>query len=175
VSTNLDKLGNLIDVDRFGLAFDANHSKIIQPNRMFDTACGISRQQDRAGRRRRLQPGRKIHRIANGEILDVQIVADVANDYLAGVDADPHLEIGHPRPQGLRIGVNRFLDIERGPHGPQRIIFVRDRGTKKGEDAIPEQLGNGAFIVVYRLANAPVGAADDLAPVFGVVLFGECC
>ena len=48
-----------------------------------------------------------------------------------------------------------------------------DGRAKEGEQAIPQELDNGATILLDRLADAVVDTGDDLAPVFRIEPFGR--
>lgn len=117
----------------------------------------------------------EVDRVANREILHVQVTADVADDDQPGVQPHAHLKI-FDAPFGGKFGgirLDRVEHIERGANPALRIVFVRDGCAEKSQHAIAEQLRNRAFITIDRFAHTPMRARNNLAPIFRVHLFRE--
>src|SRR5262249_12055441 len=96
----------------------------------------------------------------------------VANNDEPGGDADAHLQLvpGRPPAQGGRSGDGGRAepsdcrnDIEAGAHGTLGIIFVRAGVAKVDEHAITHVLRYEPIETAYRLSDAGMIAADDLA------------
>ncbi len=89
-----------------------------------------------AGRSQRLQAGSSVDDVAHRRVVRTGQRAD---EHLAGVDADAHLD--------RRVGADvvdeagqRRLHAQRRPHGPFGIVLVGDGRTEQGDDGVAEQL-----------------------------------
>ena len=88
--------------------------------------------QDRALRRRLLEPRGEIDRLACRERR-----IGVLDDDLAGLDADSHAE-AHL--------LDRGHDLERGAKGALRVVLVRERDAERGHDRVAGELLDGAAV-----------------------------
>ena len=88
------------------------------------------------GRRQRLQPRRRVHDVAHRRVVGP---GEDADEHLAGVEADAHLD----RRVGAGLGDEagqRVLHPQRGPHGALGVVLVGDRRAEQGDDGVAEQL-----------------------------------
>ena len=69
--------------------------------------------------------------MAEGGIVHPQVVADLADHHLSGVDAHPHRKV-EPllEAQLVRVAAKILLQGERGIASALRVVFECDRGTK---------------------------------------------
>jgi hypothetical protein len=137
----------------------------------------LSAHQEGARFRRRLHPRRQGHGHAHDRILAIlPSVADVGDDDLAGIDPDPQLQgdiLAFSQAVGVTLG--RLLQGQAGQDGPFRVIFVGQRGPKKGDQAItPELIDLAAKAIDFGFHNLEdvihqrhPGFGADLAEEFG--------
>jgi hypothetical protein len=76
----------------------------------------------------------------------MQVVANGANHYQAGLQPDAHLETlaALLAREVTPVGVNGGQDVERGQDGAHGVILVRHRRAEEGQDTIAEQLRDRA-------------------------------
>ena len=89
-----------------------------------------------ARRGERLQPGGGVDDIPHRRVVGA---GEDADQHLAGVDADAHLD----RRVGTGLGDERgerALHPQGGPHGPLGVVLVGNRGAEQGDDGVAEQL-----------------------------------
>ena len=80
----------------------------------------------------------------------MEIVADGPHDHLAGVEAnsDLHFET-MPATHLLAVAADGLLHGERCIAGPDGVVFMRNRRSKQGHNAIAHDLVHGAFVAVH--------------------------
>src|SRR3972149_7269344 len=67
--------------------------------------------------------------------------AHIADDHLAGVDADPRIQHRFPLVGPLLLKLSEFLAHgESAPHGPLRMIGLADRRSPKRPDGVTDEL-----------------------------------
>ena len=131
---------------------------------------GGGRAHQHASRRsQRLQPRGGVDHVAHRRVVGAGQRAD---EHLAGVDADAHLDRGVGT--GLHDeGAERLLHPQRGPHGPLRVVLVGDRRSEQGDDAVAEQLVDAAAEQL-DVGDQPLEAGLDQAlDVLRVAALGE--
>jgi hypothetical protein len=114
------------------------------------------------------------HGVPLRRIVHAEIVADLANDDLARVQAKTEGEVD-PRGDAQLIGVlaQAIAQGERRVAGALRVVFMRDRRSEKGHDAVARVLVHLALEAVDAVGQDLEEAVQDLVPLFGVDLFGE--
>ena len=97
---------------------------------------------DGAGFRRRLKAARDVHHVAHRRV--VATGAHRANEYLAGVDADPE-----PQRQTGVVGNRRHRSLhrQRTPHGALSVVFVGDRGAEQSHQRVAHDFVDAAPMV----------------------------
>ena len=116
-----------------------------------------------------LEPGRGVHHVADGgEVVDVPL-ADVADEGLTEVDADPDLDEGPGRgavadgpEQTSGVVDHQAGDVGAGQHG-----LEVERHDLVPDELVDDRLGE------QRLLGAPVEAAEDAGDVLGVACSDE--
>ena len=108
------------------------------------------------GRRGRLQPLGGVHHVAHGGV--VAAGPQRADQHLAGVDADAHLD--RRTPTSAPVGGQRLLHAQRGPHRPLGVVLVGDRRAEQGDDGVADDLVD---LAAERgdVADEPLEAAVD--------------
>ena len=104
--------------------------------------------EDLSAGRVRLDPSRQIDGAAHGRIFHPAVRADVADDRLAGVDADAHLDLGHSLLAVSRVHVvHGSLHGHRAGDGALGVVRHRRRGAEDDQDAVAHDLVDRSAIV----------------------------
>ena len=135
-----------------------------QPQRLAGEADG-------AGDGQLLHPRCEMGGLADGRVVHAQVVADRADDDLAGVHADTDLdlealaapELGAVTPNGLLHAKGRVA----GAHG---VVFVGDRRPEERHDPIAHHLVDRALVVVNALHHPFEDRIQDLPGLLGVTV-----
>ncbi len=118
------------------------------------------------GRRGGLQPRGGVDHVARDHALPRLRSRVERDERLAGVDADPHLELQ------VRIGVvqlaDRVLDRERRADRALGIVLVRDRGPEDSHDRVADELLDRAAEALQVAAEPLVVRSQDRAYVLGI-------
>ena len=122
-----------------------------------------------AGAGELLHPRRQMRRLADRRVVHVEVVADRAHHDVAGVEADPDLDID-PVPLADVLGVvgHRVLHPQRGIAGPRRVVFVSQRRPEERHDAVAHDLIDGALVAVHGLHHQLEDRVDDLPRFFRI-------
>ena len=125
-----------VDMDRFGFALEGDFTEVFQHECLPQKTGGLSRNQHTPGLRGRLEAGSEVDRIANCQVFEMLIVAYSPNDHRSAVDSNTHLEIIDHATELGTIDIQLILDIKGGADGTLRIVFMGERGAKKGKHTI---------------------------------------
>ena len=102
--------------------------------------------QDDAGLARLLEARRKVDGVALSRVVHPEVVADLAHDDRAAVEADAHAELDALLScQGGAVPRHGRLDGQGGVDRPFRVILVGDRRTKQRHDAVTRELVDRAL------------------------------
>ena len=119
---------------------------------------------DLAGRRDRLEPARGVHDITHRR----DVTAERADEHLAGVHADAHLQVdAHPS----REVRERALHLQPAAHRPLGIVLVRDRRAEDRHELVADDLVDAAPVgrdVGRERTEARVDEPLDLLGVGGL-------
>src|SRR5229473_7045331 len=104
--------------------------------------------------------------MANRRILRVSFAGLNRTDhYLAGVDADPRLQIDSLlRAQPFSVTPHLLLHPQSRIERALGMVLVRDRGTEQGEDAVAGRLHDVTVVAMDRLHHQLERRVDDGAP-----------
>src|SRR3989441_4442855 len=136
--------------------------------------CGLLGHADAARRRQLLNAGGEPDDVTLRGVVHAQVIADSADDDLAGVEAHPHREIEPalaPHVFGERPEVARQL--ERGGAGALGVILVGDRGAEERHDAVAGVLVDGPLVAVDTVREDPEEAIEEAMPFLGIDALGE--
>ncbi len=100
-----------------------------------------------------LQARRQVDRIADRQVLHVQVAAHTAHHHQCRclcLCASGSCSIAL---QSVFVDLHRLLDIQGSQHRPEGVIFVCDRRAEEGQHTVAQQLGDGAFVAVDSLAD----------------------
>ena len=86
-----------------------------------------------------VQPRRQVHRRAGNGVFAVVVAPGAARDDFAAGHADMNAERRVERRTGL-------MDVDRGPHGAQRIVAMRDRRTEHRHHRIADMFIDRAAV-----------------------------
>jgi hypothetical protein len=121
-----------------------------------------------------LEPCREVRGVTHRGVVHTQVIANLADDDQARIDANTHLEaestlclehLGHV--------TDSPLNAQSGMHRPAGTILVRDRRTEQGHDAITRVLVDRPLEAVHLGGNAFEAAVDEVVHDLGVKLLGE--
>ena len=122
--------------DRLCLSLECERLDLLHLDRVAHERERRRAEQDLAGLRRLLEPGGDVDGVARRQPLLG------ACDHLAGVDADPSLDV--------ELG-KRIAHLRRRTHRPQRVVLVRDRHAEHGHHGVSDELLHRAAV---RLDNS---------------------
>ncbi len=132
----------------------------------------VGTEQDLAGRRRLLQPGRDVDRIAGHEAL---AAGRVARDDLTGVDARTVQD--HKAVVALELVVQArelLPHVGRCVHSTQRVVLLYLRKAEHGHDRIADELLDHAAVPIDDGAHRVEVARHHPPERLRVELFAEC-
>jgi len=108
---------------------------------------GVGRQEGTPRMRQLFHMGSQMHRLTNGRVIHVQIIADRAHHHLTGIEPDPHL---HGETLGaahvLGIGPDRRVHGQRGVTRPHGMVLMRNGGAKQRHNTIAHDLIHRAIM-----------------------------
>ena len=132
---------------------------------------GGAADQHPAGRRQRLQPGGRVDDVAHRRVVRA---GERADQHLAGVDADAHLD--RRAGGGAALGDvpgKAVLHPQRRPDRPFGIVLVGDGRAEQRHDAVTEQLVDASAEVV-DVGDQPFEARfDEQLDVLRVEVLGQ--
>ena len=90
--------------------------------------------------------------LSDGGVVHAQVAPDGAHDHLAGVEADPDLDLQAVRAaEVLGVAPHGVLHAERAEAGADGVVFVGDRRTEERHDPVAHDLVDGALVAVDGL------------------------
>ena len=112
---------------------------------------GVLGHADPARRRQLLHAGGEPDDVPLRGVVHAQVVADSADDDLAGVEAHAHGEV-EPALAAALVGERPEIagQLERGRAGALGVILVGDGGAEEGHDAVAGVLVDGPLVAVDR-------------------------
>ena len=121
-----------------------------------------------AGDRQLLQSGGRVHDVAHRRVVGA---GDRADQHLAGVDPDPHLDRVR---RVLRTELaERRLHRQPGPHGPIGVVLVRDRSAEQRDDRIAEHLVDDTAVRLDVADQLLEDGVDQALHLLGISVLGQ--
>ena len=158
--------------DRFRLALDLGQAQVFKLEDGLDHTVGV--RGDLHGPRLGglLHPGSQVDGVAQSGVFHPQIGADLSHYYQAGVDAYANLDVdAPPGPHVFPVGCDIPDDLQPGPNGPLRVVFMADGGAEERQYGVSHQPGQRPFVTVDRGDQVLKGPVHNLGPLFRVQLF----
>ena len=128
-----------------------------------------------------LQAGGQVHRVADDRVVEAFGRSQVADDGLAGVQADAHGQGRQLQPGKAPVETFQGVPLEqRRPAGPHRLVFLVQGGAPQGHDGVAfefihralllqDDLGHGGKVVVeqghHRLGVQALGNGGEAGQV----------
>jgi len=75
--------------------------------------------------------------------------------------------------QGIGVFANLLLHAQGSTESTLRVIFVGNRRTKEGEDAVTGGLDDVAFVAMHRLHHQVEGRVNNVASLFRIKVFHQ--
>ena len=145
---------------RLGLPLRGDRLRFAVVDRLPGRPLSLLADEHPVDRRRRLQARPGVDDVAGGHPLAGLRASSEPHERLAGVDADPHLElVALARP---------VADRERGADSALGVVLVRGRRAEDGHHRIADELLDGAAVALELAADAGVVAAELGLDVLGV-------
>ena len=152
-------------------SFDRDHSERLHVDEPF---CQSDRLRSEAGHPRRrelLHSRREMGRLSHRRVVHSQVAANGADHDIAGVDADPDLNLDPmAAAHFLSVAVDQVLHSERGVAGANRMVLVRQRRSEQRHDAVAHDLIDRALIAMNRLHHVRKDWIDDLSRFLGITV-----
>ena len=127
-----------------GADFPLRSSSVAGPHsNMGSTSRNVSSPDEHGPRlAERLQPGRRVHRIAEGGVFDAATRADRAHDHRPRLHADADAESRHaPGCLDLAGVVGDLVnELQRRAHRTLGVVLVGGRSAEQREDAVPREV-----------------------------------
>lgn len=140
-----------------------------------EAAHGLIRRlvdEDLARAGRGLEARRDVHRVTDDRVMHATLRADVSSDDLSAGDPDSRLQ-SHPWHRRDLEAHHLYLHGERGTDGALRIVGVHHRGPEEGEDAVAEQVCDGAAMTLDGVTDDRQVAIEEVKRLLGRVLGGQ--
>jgi hypothetical protein len=152
--------------DGLRLALRLERRGLLGLDRIADQAVGRLADQDLAGSRALLEPGRDVDGVAGNER---GVGRGAAGHDLAGVHADPHLDRDAAVAFELLVQRGELLaHVRRGADRPQGVVFVQLRDAEYGHHRVPDVLLDRAAVALDRRAHRLEVAGLHVAEGLGV-------
>ena len=150
------RLGDGVNLDRNLLPLDLHLSQVAHDELSLDLFIG--RLADDDGDVEILgdafQTGAQIDGVPNGRVLEALFGPDGPHDSVAGVYADPAVEVGAvlgTKPPGQRL--EAVLEHQRRPHGLRRVVRLVERHIVEGHDAVADVLVHGPPVLEHHVGH----------------------
>ena len=165
------RAGQLIDIDGLGQSLDRHFSQSPDLNVTLGQTQRIGGHKHAAGIGELLHSGGQVRRLSDGRVLHIEIVADGAHHHLARMetDTDVHREALLPT-NFLAVASHGFLHQESREAGANRMIFVGNRRTEKGHDAVSHDAGDRPLILVHCFHHAVDHRIEQPIRIFRVLI-----
>src|SRR5262249_22376559 len=152
--------------DRLGNTLDLVPPEVAQTEQIAEQPARGGGNDDRPGLGQGLKTGCKVRRLPDHSALaQCTLVAEVADHYQAGRDADANRE----RFPGARLELgNGGNDIEPRPHGSLSIVFVREGIAEIGQYPVAPELSEEAVIGSRNTGTGGVIGIDHGAHVLRI-------
>ena len=113
-------------------------------------------------------------RVPLRRVVHPQIIADLPDDDLTGVEAHPDGEVeGVLESHLVRVAPQLLLKVERGVTRTLRMILVRERRSEQSHDSVAGILVHRALEAVHAICEDLEKALEYAVPLFGVELLGQ--
>jgi len=121
----------LVDAHRVVGAFHREQPQVAESEQPIDQLCGVLGQIHPARLGELLHARGQTHGVSLRGVIHAQIVADLADDHLAGVEAHAHREV-EPAPRAQVCGIPAQIPPQAQGRvaGALRVILVGDRGAE---------------------------------------------
>ena len=158
-------------MDAFVLALERERPRRLQPDGVPHEPVRRLADQDLSRPGRLLEAGRDVHRVAGDEGLTVGRIAD---DHFARVHAGAELQLDALLLLELSVElIDGFVHLDHGSDGAERVVLVDRRDPEDGHDGIPDELLDGAAMVLDRPRRSLEVARHDAADGLGIQLRAE--
>ena len=102
-------------------------------------------------------------------VVHAQIVADLADHDVAGVDSDPYVEVEAALAAQLaRVLAKRLLEVQGRVAGALGVVLVRDRRPEQRHDPVAGVLIDGPLEAVHAVGEDLEEAVEDAVPLLRV-------
>ncbi len=110
--------------------------------------------------------------VADGGVFESLFGADQTENGVAAVNACAKTEMEFRRQFFIQV-FHRFADDERGLHGAQGMVRLRNGGVEPGHDGIAHELVNGACLHEHGFGHGGEVAVQDLHQFFWFLIFAK--
>ena len=138
----------LDDADRSIHPLHRPDARVCQLEEPLDELCRRLGEQHGAWSRQLLHARREAHRVALGGVVHAQVVTDLPDHHLAGVDADPDGELDSAASERVRIGPQIVPCRERGVAGTPGVVLMSNGRAEEGHHAVSGELIDRALEAV---------------------------
>ena len=161
----------LVDAKRRGDALHGELSQVPETEQARDEAGRVLREVDSPGFGELLHARREPHGVAVSRIVHAEVVADLADHHLAGVEPHAHGEVEASLPTQLAgIAPERLGQMQRRVAGAARMILVGERRAKERHDPVAGELVHRTLESVHPLRKDGEEAVHDPVPLFRIDL-----
>jgi len=139
----------LVGVDGLAAALHRHRPQGRPAEVVLGEGVGGAGDEDGIGLGEALHAGSEADGVSDRGVVQPEVAADGADNDLAGVDANPHLDDGAPlAPYLLAIARHRVADSQGGVKGAPGGVLVGDGGAEEGHDAVAEHVVDRALVAV---------------------------
>ncbi len=160
-------------VNRFRPTLDLDGAQRLEFEEAIDQPSGRLGDLNSSRRCSLLHSGSHIHRITHGRVLHTEVRPDGTHYHQSGVDPDSDVEFDAPSPGDLlAVGRNGLEDLQTGPHGPLRIVLMRNRGTEERKDGVTHQPRKRSLVAIHGRNEVFESAVHHFGPLLRIHVLG---
>jgi hypothetical protein len=164
----------LVDADRRREPLDPRRAEVPHLEVARDERGGVLGQVDAIGRRDLLHARRETHGVPLGGVIHAEVVPDLPDHHLAGVEPHPDREADPPLdPELVRVAAELVPHVKGRVAGALRVVLVGDRRPEERHDPVTCVLVHSPFESVHPLGQDLEEAIHDPVPLLGVELLLE--
>ena len=111
---------------------------------------------------------REAHGVADRSVGGVEVVADGADDHLAGTEPDPHGEVDAPAAQLRCVGGELVLQMQRRVARTPGVVLMGDRRAEDGHDPVAGEGVDGSLEAVDASGQDGEDVSHDPPPLLRI-------
>ena len=165
---------HLIHLHRGRQALDGHWPERLDRDKTLGQGQHCRGDQGRARQGHLLHAGSEMGGLPHRRVVHVQVTANGPHHHFSRVQ--PNADVDRHALRALHLSgvvLDGLLHAQRAVAGPHRVVFMGDRRTEQGHDAIAHDLVDRPLVAMHRLHHALQHRVQQLPGVLGVALGQE--